>query len=371
MAYLKINRRTFLKVSSGVLGVGLVPAMYSSLQNFSEISNTPIIYIFLRGGADALSLIHPEEEHKGLISRRPNVMMNISKSSTWDNHLIHEKFESWDYLWKNNSLNIIQQVGSEGHKSHNIETIKKHRIFGDALFDNTKKNIPKWNYYLTSSRPDFFRNADNVFHLMHPMQDTISDNDNLNSLLYDFSMKKITNNPMINAILNHRSAINLACKGIPSIAEVPSEFHRNLQIIGELINQNMKFDIAYVELNGWDTHANQGTNTGSFSTNLEILINGVNSFLNSIEKHSQNYLIYIDSEFGRSINENGSFGTEHGQGGINFLISPKFKKSKVISQWQHLLPSMIDLPISIKSQDVVKEIRKHFSKSSKGSISLF
>lgn len=87
-----------------------------------------------------------------------------------------------------------------------------------------------------------------------------------------------------------------------------------LAIVGRLIKGNLGTKIYMVTIGGFDTHADQ---IPAHPQLLNNLATAVNSFYTDLAAsgHAQNVLTMTFSEFGRTIFENGSMGTDHGTGG--------------------------------------------------------
>jgi uncharacterized protein (DUF1501 family) len=75
--------------------------------------------------------------------------------------------------------------------------------------------------------------------------------------------------------------------------------------------------------NGFDTHANQAASHDKLWVDVP---NSVDAFMTDLREHnaSDNVLLFMFSEFGRRIADNGS-GTDHGAAGIAFAIGEKVK----------------------------------------------
>jgi uncharacterized protein (DUF1501 family) len=65
------------------------------------------------------------------------------------------------------------------------------------------------------------------------------------------------------------------------------------------------------------------------------------------------------SEFGRRVQENGAGGTDHGHGGVMFVMSEHVAHKPVHATWPGLNPNFLangDLEITIDYRDVLGEI---------------
>jgi uncharacterized protein (DUF1501 family) len=101
-----------------------------------------------------------------------------------------------------------------------------------------------------------------------------------------------------------------------------SDFAERLAVLAAMLHTEMP--ITCVSLNAvgsYDTHSGEAT---TLSTNLEQTVAALVAFQRDLEarKLDQRVLIQLWSEFGRRPEENGS-GTDHGAGGIAFLIGSR------------------------------------------------
>ena len=91
-----------------------------------------------------------------------------------------------------------------------------------------------------------------------------------------------------------------------------------LATAAELIGMDLGTRVFLVSGTGFDTHANQVADHERLLTDLST---GVASFFTAVEKsgHADRVVLMTTSEFGRRAGENGSGGTDHGHGGVQFV----------------------------------------------------
>jgi uncharacterized protein (DUF1501 family) len=75
--------------------------------------------------------------------------------------------------------------------------------------------------------------------------------------------------------------------------------------------------VAALDLGGWDTHANQGAARGRLALALETVV-------------------LVATEFGRTVQANGTGGTDHGTGGVAFLLGGAVAGGRVVTDWPGL-----------------------------------
>ena len=93
--------------------------------------------------------------------------------------------------------------------------------------------------------------------------------------------------------------------------------------------------IATLESTGWDTHVNQ---VGGLKNLLGDLAGGLMAFRDNMGAAWNNTVLVAVSEFGRTVEENGSRGTDHGTGGIAFLIGGAVAGGRIGGKWPGLVP---------------------------------
>lgn len=84
--------------------------------------------------------------------------------------------------------------------------------------------------------------------------------------------------------------------------------------MGRFLRDNDRYKVAFVDVGGWDTHANQGNFQGALSNKLANLGQGLQELKEGLGNQWQNTTVVVLSEFGRTFRENGTKGTDHGHG---------------------------------------------------------
>jgi uncharacterized protein (DUF1501 family) len=112
---------------------------------------------------------------------------------------------------------------------------------------------------------------------------------------------------------------------------------QKLQLIAGLIARGFGTRIFYANLDGFDTHADQGP---AHKILLADLADSVNSFFQTLKTtgHDGRVRLMTFSEFGRRVQENNSRGTDHGAASCLFVAGPSVKGGVV---GKH--PSLADL----------------------------
>jgi uncharacterized protein (DUF1501 family) len=97
---------------------------------------------------------------------------------------------------------------------------------------------------------------------------------------------------------------------------------RNLSVVARMIRGGLGTRLFLVSQGGYDTHAAQGGSEGRHASLMADLGGGVASFLGDLAADGldERVAVMTFSEFGRTLAENGSGGTDHGAGAPLFLF---------------------------------------------------
>ena len=110
---------------------------------------------------------------------------------------------------------------------------------------------------------------------------------------------------------------------VSSIEYADNAISKNLQGISKVLNANLGTRIFYTQHGGYDTHANQGPVHPKLWTELS---QAISDFHADLAEHdvSEDVLMFVFTEFGRRVKDNGS-GTDHGSGGLALAIGDPVK----------------------------------------------
>ena len=95
---------------------------------------------------------------------------------------------------------------------------------------------------------------------------------------------------------------------------------------------------AVLEVGGWDTHANQGNPNGPLANNLRQLDAGLAALRDGLANGGtwKRTVVVVATEFGREVAINGTQGTDHGTGGVAFVLGGAVKGGRVVADWPGL-----------------------------------
>jgi uncharacterized protein (DUF1501 family) len=104
---------------------------------------------------------------------------------------------------------------------------------------------------------------------------------------------------------------------------------RSLRQIAFLIKSDVGLEIAFAESNGWDTHRGQGRERGAFARRATDLADAIDAFWTDLSQYRDQVVLMTMTEFGRTVAQNGSGGTDHGRGSCMFVLGGEVQGGKV------------------------------------------
>jgi uncharacterized protein (DUF1501 family) len=150
----------------------------------------------------------------------------------------------------------------------------------------------------------------------------------------------------------------------PSTASYPiGKFSVGLKQIARLIKADVGLEIAFVEIEGWDTHVAEGGATGQLANRLKEFGDGLAAFYQDLGDRMEDIVLVTISEFGRTARENGNRGTDHGHANVMFVLGGQVRGGKVYGRWPGLAPEVLyegrDLDLTTDYRTVCGEVLVH------------
>jgi uncharacterized protein (DUF1501 family) len=114
---------------------------------------------------------------------------------------------------------------------------------------------------------------------------------------------------------------------------------------------------------GWDTHSNEGADTGQLAGLLGALDGAIAAIEANMGEAWRETVVAVVTEFGRTARINGTDGTDHGTGTVAFLAGGALRGGRVIADWPGLKPANLyedrDLRPTSDLRAVLKGILKN------------
>ena len=142
-----------------------------------------------------------------------------------------------------------------------------------------------------------------------------------------------------------------------------SDFGRGLKQTAALIKAGVGLEVACIDHGNFDTHILQGVTldhgVGSFPQLVRDFSDNMRAFHDDLADYMSHVTVVVMSEFGRRVQENGAGGTDHGRGGVMYVMSEHLAPKPVVAKWTGLNPDFLadgDLQITIDYRDVLAEL---------------
>lgn len=380
-----MKRRDFLNQSLALAGISCVPTFLPSISK-AQTASGQIIFIFLRGGADALSLLPPSGAARTrLNSFRPNEAV-IGDKIFSNNLNIHPLLEPMvlDTSLKAR-LNFILHVGSPYNTlSHfeqmaRVETADMNTIAADGLFGRAAKTLNRATFAIGNSIPTSLRGT-NPMVLTDPAK--LSNGYASGNLkpggdytraqrlgLYKIVAGEVGDANINSAARNAQQQYDLVEAGstanLTTLMSAQNYFDdqygfgERLATAAHMLSSaaNPAFVTVDAEM-AWDTHSGQFTNDltqfKSFATKVDALGRNLVALKRDLVSRGKwaTTAVVVISEFGRTIKQNGSSGTDHGRGGLMILMGGRirpFSDTTYVGTRVWSIPTTVDVstPLAI------------------------
>jgi uncharacterized protein (DUF1501 family) len=132
-----------------------------------------------------------------------------------------------------------------------------------------------------------------------------------------------------------------AARGAANGAVYPdTPFSASLKDLAAMLRAEVGMQVATVDVGGWDTHTDE---VHDLDTNLASFGNSLQAFLTDLgPERRKRVTVVVETEFGRRVAQNGSGGSDHGHGGLMWLLGGGLAGSAVRGSWTPLTGAALD-----------------------------
>lgn len=352
------TRRSFLStLGIGALGSGLmlgglsVNAMARTkfLNRLVAANNDRVLVLIqLGGGNDGLNTIIPVENDI-YYQKRPTIGIEKNDSILLSDDIgMHPAMASLQPIWGNGNMAVVHNVGYEDpNRSHARST----DIWTSGSASNMNLGTGWAGRFLVEDNPDIianppefplgvriggsatlfqseFGNLGVTFGGANQFAQFLEQGgfyDEENVPENEFGRSLSFARKIANSSFKYLESIQEAADSAVNLTEYPnSGLSRSLSIVARLIRGGLSTKIFLVSKGGFDTHNNQGNTEGGHANLLADIADSVNAFYADLESDGQHEraLTMTFSEFGRTLDENSSQGTDHGSSAPVMIFGP-------------------------------------------------
>ncbi len=342
-----LTRRVFLRVGgAGLLVSACAPASLRALD--AEATPAPrasggtdplLVVVFLRGGADGLHLVPPVGD-PGYPKLRPSLALSQALPFTRDFGL-HPKLGALNALVERGELAVVHAVGSQ-HPTRSHFEAQDFMELGEpgALhlsdgwlargLDPVADESVFASLALTSQLPLSLRGSGS-FAIADPSEFGLPDAGNRTRTELARRYASGGTDPVAVAgasalealaeyerLTGARGRVRRAPRR-PNLSLKASAGH-----VVALVHAGLPIRAVFLESSVWDTHLNQGTESGAMARGIDDLAGAV-AHLSAEMAGRRDLLVVVMTEFGRTVRANGSRGSDHGHGSVMLVAGPRVR----------------------------------------------
>jgi uncharacterized protein (DUF1501 family) len=412
-----MTRRIFLRGSAiAMAGMGQAPMWLARAAASEGRKRKTLVAIFMRGAADGLNIVAPFGDPR---YREMRPTLGLQPPRPQDENLnngpfgslidldgkfgLHPGLRPFKELWDKKQLAIVEATGSpDPSRSHfdaqdymESGTPGKtgngwlNRALGDPGPDASALRAVA----LSNRVPRTLRGEHEAIALGNVQDFNISDQDrlailkNMYSLTPDATMRRTGKDAfeamkMLESMPKDQPA-NRGRGGVFAAAgpagplqnQRPSynmggQLGRNLQELSRLIKSDAGVEAAFAEVDGWDHHQNESNQLANL---LNQFSNAIAAFCHDLGDRMEDVAIVTMSEFGRTAEENGTGGTDHGHGSLMMVLGGTVQGGKVYGEWPGLEKEQLfegrDLAVTTDFRTVLSElVRSHLGRNDLSSV---
>ncbi len=351
-----MKRRSFLK-SGSVLSLPVmlsgmrVGAMTHTVLDEIISADSDRVFVLIRqnGGNDGLSTVIPLDQYDNLSRFRSELLIPEGQVLKLTEETgLHPVMPGLHTLYQENVISIVQNVG---YPNQNRSHFRSTDIW-DSGSEASEVLATGWiGRYLDTDHPGFpegYPNAENPHPIAITMGPRVSETCQGMAANFSLAISDPTALAMIPGTeggdppdlpygheLSYLRQVVSQTNQYAGILQEASEAGTNqsdlypepgqnsladqLKIVAQLISGGLETKVYVVNLNGFDTHANQiiggDPTVGVHSTLLANLSTAIHAFMDDLRQQGLDERVIgaTRSEFGRQIAANGSLGTDHGE----------------------------------------------------------
>ena len=388
------SRRRFLKSAGlGVLALGLPPPFFVRAAGAEASARGKIlVVIFQRGGMDGLNVVVPFKD-PAYYSLRPTIA--ISEPASGGERALdldgfygfHPALAPLKDFYDRGQLAIVHAVGSPDNTRSHFDAQDSMELgtpgvkntpdgwLNRTLASATRSSGPFGAVAVSPQTPRILAGAAPSLTLSSIEEFRVRDGSAAAALerLYANSIDPVFRrggSTLFEALTQLRAVEG---KIPPSAAEYPAgRFALGLKQIARLIKADVGLELAFHEIEGWDTHVAEGGATGQMANRLKEFADGLAAFDRDVGDRIEDVVVLTMSEFGRTARENGSRGTDHGHANVMFVLGGKVRGGKVYGRWPGLAPEVLhenrDLALTTDYRAVCSEVLAHHLNRESGKI---
>ncbi|GFD91005.1 hypothetical protein KUL152_32310 [Tenacibaculum sp. KUL152] len=327
-----MQRRSLLKaLASGAIMLHS-PTLFASNKVVNKKSLKRVVWILQRGAVDSLHTIIPTFE-KNLTSLRPDLMTGLENAFPLDSQFnLHPSLFNIHGLYMRKELSCVVAT-STGYKgrSHfdgqdHLESGLENARLESGWLGRAMDTLGSEGIAISKTQPLAFRNSPRGSNFYPSNFNNSIDGltDDL-AALYQYD-EKLTKT--LNSGIEIKNTLISDGKKHPQVS-----FSKLCGECADIMKSKPNIQFVMLESGGWDTHKAQNVR---LSRELRELDSGIAQLKYGLGKDWKNTLVLVTSEFGRTVRQNGTQGTDHGTAGCIFIAGGSHLGGAILGTWPGL-----------------------------------
>lgn len=391
--FMDLSRRRFLGVGAAGIAAASIPNWLPNValaRDYRGAQRDVLVVVFLRGGADALTIVPPCFESNYYSSRPTLAIPRPDSASPYRALNLDDRFgfaramQPLYPAYQDGRLLVVHAVGSRDYTRSHFEAARLMEIGVEdpaaptGWLTRHLNNVPPVvgstlrGIAISDGVPKSLAGAQRVLPIPDPANynlrgDPITQATRANSIRSSFLGAP---EPVRSYALNAYNTITLLNDlGFDSYqpaggAQYPdSRGGRTMSAVACLTKAQVGVEVMTVELysNNWDVHQAQNPFTGTMANEMDHLSRCLNAFQRDMfSGEAPSFTLVVMSEFGRTLYENASGGTDHGHGGMMLVMGNAVNGGRVLTDWPGLAVEQLydrrDLEATFDYRDILGEI---------------
>jgi uncharacterized protein (DUF1501 family) len=345
-----LTRRSFLRASS-LIALSPTPPLFIARTAGAAAAakdGRVLVVVQLDGGNDALNTVVPHadpnyEKLRPTLKLRKNDLVKLS-----DTLGLHPSLKPLDPLLQAGQLGVIPGVGYPNPNRSHFESMA---IWHTARFEPEERKGYGWiGRALDPSAGDAYSVGPGVPRALRGARSTATALSRADDVLLtdpDLARRAVgpeSTDDLLGFVRRQATNANTASARLAKLGEKEggggypgTALAGRLSLVAKLMKSKLGARVFYTSQSGYDTHASQRFTHSSL---LSEFAGAVAAFFNDLKaaKLADRVVLLAFSEFGRTIKENGSGGTDHGTAGVVLLAGPAVRGGVAGA-----MPSLTDL----------------------------
>jgi len=369
-----MHRRDFLSA-----GLAATTAAVGGRAWSAPATNQRLLVIFLRGGYDALNVVIPTssdfyyESRPTIAIARPdpaNPNAALTLDSDWS---LHPALKDSLYpLWAKKQIAFVPFAGTDDMTRSHFETqdtielgqpVGGPRNYRSGFMGRLAQQLSGGRPIAFTAQPPLaFQGPMSVPNIAITSVGKPGVDDRQAKLIQEM-YRGHDLQPAVKEGFSARDKAYAALAGEMAAANrnaiSPSGFELAARRVARLMKTD--YNLAFLDVGGWDTHVNQGGVTGVLADRIGQLGRGLAALVEDLGPDAwATTTVVVLSEFGRTFRENGDRGTDHGHGSVYWVLGGAVKGGRLPGEAVAITSKSLnegrDLPVLTDNRAMISSI---------------